>query len=209
MLGLFQPGKFIKRHFWIILLFSLALQSNLHTKMTQLTENPLESIIQVFFFYGFIILVAIGIAIIPLLFLIAINNFRYENSEKLKKFIIYTRGSEWVFNVVIDLSVIVASLMTYSKFGTEQIATVGGWGLLLLLIVEIFDIEKFFKPDLLKIEVENSGKIVAHLIDDSEATSIVIQKDLIFILAHLENSNWKQININFEGRKNILFFQKN
>lgn len=210
MFGLFQTDIPIGRRLWVmILVFVLAGTST--NAVTSFSQDPILFAVNILIYFGYVDILSFGIAIIPGMIGQIIEkeiDWRRSKAKTYESVVRPQRSNTW-FEILVNLSFVIATYISVSSFGSPQIIEVGLLGLSLLIVTEIFDINLLYTetPEFLELSHDVKGKLIARIINDNEQ-KFTLKSDFLTETRQLITHKWEIVDITRSKEKSTALLQR-
>jgi len=211
MLGLFQADLPIGHRLWIILL-TLVVSGALSNGKVSFSSEPISFVTDTLLFFGAVQVTSAFIAMIPGTAFKWIERIFERSQEKSDPYrnAVGAYHHEWWFNPLANVAFVVAIIIMVPSFGTNQVFQLGIFGVGVLLLNELFDLEDIFyikKTELLELELRESGRIHARLfVSGEQEYQFTVSSGWLSEINHLLSDGWTVLeSVNtFQPLKAIL-----
>lgn len=209
-MGFIELNRNIKHDFWIMLLVLLVFgklspwESNFTFVFDNFQTKLLDILIDVFLFYGYIILIVSVIMVVLSILAKPIKNYIANKNENINKLKILTRDYSNIFTRFRRLLIVIFTLLLSQHFNTSIATNWGSIGLFFFLVAEIFDFSLFYKPTYLTIKIKKNGSFIIKYKDEK----YICDENDIYIIDFFKNNGWSRVEDYKYKNDNLLIIKK-
>ena len=211
MFGLFQTDIPIGRKLWVMVLIFVLVGASTNS-ISSFAQDPVLFATQLLLFFGYVFILSFFIALVPGLIGQAIERDieRRRITEINYASIIRPQVSQDWFEILANSSFVVAVLISIPSFGNLRVNDLGGFGLTLFLVSEIFDFNLFYEKssELIELRENGKGKLLARILDKRNDEVFSFKSDFIKEVRQLIDYKWDLIDMTVSNNKSKAIFQR-
>jgi len=180
-------------------LLVLVISGALSNGSVSFSDNPITFVSQSLLFYGLILILTIGIALIPgrigQSIEYEIKRHRKKPSSYESLTLTYTSDT-WV-EILVGISFVVAIFLAISLYDTTEMRSFGILGLALLLNLEVFNINLFYKEQVELVRlIDDKGTLSAWLYSSGRQERFKPIAGFLGEIARLTENDWELLDSN-------------
>jgi len=211
MFGLFQTDIPIGRRLWVmILVFILAGSSS--GVINSYSQDPVRFALDILIYFGFVSVFSFVLALVPGLIGQAIERTidKKRDEEKSYQSVVKPQRSEIWFDILVNLSFVVATYISTSNLGNPNIFDIGAIGLFLIVLTEIIDTDLLYRKSLEILELRDGtkGKLIARIVSENGEKEFTIKSEFVAETRQILDYGWQVVDITKSREKSKALFQR-
>lgn len=211
MLGLFQADLPIGKRLWGVLLILVITGSLLNGSIT-ISQDPVEFVVQILLFFGSITIWNFILAY-PLgwIFILVRRNIpsRYSQINTFDSLVRRDNSDIWL-SLFINVAFVISVIIATKYFETQLGNSMGIVGLIIFLVIELFDISLLFKEtkEILEIKLEKNGTVTAKLLYKDGEKIYLFVGDFLEAVRRVFDSDWKFVQMSASNSEKYAVFER-